>query len=159
VYVDTYPHFRIDMDRVYGALSPRTKVILVNSPANPTGALHDRESLRELAYLARERNLLLFSDEVYRVFCYDGSFHSPAEFNEAVVGFDGFRRAYGRPGWGLGFAHAPKRVMEEMKKLQQFSSVCPPSRVQCGGAAAWDFAVSGIVADYRRKRDRLYEGL
>src|SRR5262245_539955 len=94
VYVDTYPHFRIDMDRVYGALSPRTKVILVNSPANPTGALHDRESLRELAYLARERNLLLFSDEVYRVFCYDGSFHSPAEFNEDVIVFDGFSKAY-----------------------------------------------------------------
>ncbi len=159
VYVDTYPDFSIDPDRVRAALTPRTKAILVNSPANPTGRVYAREVLRDLATLARERGVLLLSDEVYRVFCYDRPFVSPAEFNEDVLVFDGFSKAYGMTGWRLGFAHGPRRLIEEMIKLQQFSFVCAPSIVQHAGVAAWDYDVSSIVADYRRKRDRIYEGL
>ena len=73
--------------------------------------------------------------------------------------FDGFSKAYGMTGWRLGYAHGPRRVIEEMIKLQQFSFVCAPSMVQHAGVAAWDCDVSGHVADYRRKRDRVYEGL
>src|SRR5207244_3800322 len=90
VVIDTYPDFRIDVDRVRAAITPRTKAILVNSPANPTGVVHSRETLRDLARLCRDRGVLLLSDEVYRVFCYDEPFCSPAEFNEEVVVFDGF---------------------------------------------------------------------
>ncbi|HEY7425129.1 MAG TPA: aminotransferase class I/II-fold pyridoxal phosphate-dependent enzyme [Gemmataceae bacterium] len=159
VYVDTYPDFSIDVDRVRAALTPRTKAILVNSPANPTGRVYSREVLRDLAHLAQERGVLLLSDEVYRVFCYDQPFVSPAEFNEDVLVFDGFSKAYGMTGWRLGFAHGPRRLIEEMIKLQQFTFVCAPSMVQHAGLAAWDCDVSGIVADYRRKRDRIWEGL
>jgi aspartate aminotransferase/aminotransferase len=159
VYVDTYPDFRIDLDRVRRALTPRTKAILVNSPANPTGVVLPRNDLRELAKLAAEREVLLFSDEVYRAFCYDEPFVSPAEFSETVVVFDGFSKAYGMTGWRLGYAHGPRRLIEEMSKLQQFTFVCAPSMVQHAGIVAWDYDVSGIVADYRRKRERIYEGL
>jgi aspartate aminotransferase/aminotransferase len=159
VFVDTYPDFDLDVDRVRTALTPRTKVILVNSPANPTGRVHSREALRDLANLCAERGVLLLSDEVYRVFCYDQPFVSPAEFNEDVLVFDGFSKAYGMTGWRLGFAHGPSRLIEEMIKLQQFSFVCAPSIVQHAGVVAWDHDVSGIVADYRRKRDRIHEGL
>jgi aspartate aminotransferase/aminotransferase len=159
VLVDTYPDFRIDVDKVRAALTSRTKAIIVNSPANPTGVLHTRDSLRDLALLAKERGVLLLSDEVYRVFAYDAEFSSPAEFNEDVLVFDGFSKAYGMTGWRLGFAHGPRRVIEEMIKLQQFSFVCAPSMVQHAGVVAWDYDVSAIVADYRRKRDRIYEGL
>jgi aspartate aminotransferase/aminotransferase len=159
VLVDTYPDFSIDEDRVRAALTPRTKAILVNSPANPTGRVHPREVLRDLAKLAAERGVLLMSDEVYRVFCYDQPFSSPAEFNEDVLVFDGFSKAYGMTGWRLGFAHGPRRLIHEMIKLQQFTFVCAPSMVQHAGIAAWDYDVSCIVADYRRKRDRIYEGL
>ena len=128
VYVDTYPDFRIDMDRVRAALTPRTKAILVNSPANPTGRVYRRDVLRDLAKLARERGVLLMSDEVYRVFCYDEPFASPAEFNEDVLVFDGFSKAYGMTGWRLGFAHGPRRLIEEMIKLQQFTlRLCRPA--------------------------------
>jgi aspartate aminotransferase/aminotransferase len=159
VYVDTYPDFSIDVDRVRAALTPRTKAILVNSPANPTGRVYSREVLRDLANLARQRGVLLLSDEVYRVFCYDQPFVSPAEFNEDVLVFDGFSKAYGMTGWRLGFAHGPRRIIEEMIKLQQFTFVCAPSIVQHAGLAAWDYDVSGIVTDYRRKRDRIWDGL
>jgi aspartate/methionine/tyrosine aminotransferase len=159
VLIDTYPDFSIDVDRVRAALTPRTKAILVNSPANPTGRVHPREVLRDLAKLAAERGVLLMSDEVYRVFCYDQPFVSPAEFNEDVLVFDGFSKAYGMTGWRLGFAHGPRRLIQEMIKLQQFTFVCAPSMVQHAGVAAWGYDVSQIVADYRRKRDCIYEGL
>ena len=159
VLVDTYPDFRINVDKVRAALTPRTKAILVNSPANPTGVLHELESLRALAELARERGILLMSDEVYRVFAYDAPFASPAKFNEEVLVFDGFSKAYGMTGWRLGFAHGPRRLIEEMIKLQQFSFVCAPSMVQHAGVVAWDYDVSGIVADYHRKRDRIHDRL
>ncbi len=159
VLVDTYPDFQIDPDRVRAALTPRTKAILVNSPANPTGVVYARDRLRDLALLARERGILLLSDEIYRAFCYDTPFSSPAEFSEDVVVFDGFSKAYGMTGWRLGYVHGPRRLVQEMIKLQQFTFVCAPSMVQYAGVAAWDCDVSGYSADYHRKRDRLYEGL
>jgi aspartate aminotransferase/aminotransferase len=159
VAVDTYPDFCIDVNKVRAALSPRTKAIIVNSPANPTGMLYDRDCLGALARLARERNVLLMSDEVYRVFNHDGPFCSPAEFNEDVLVFDGFSKAYAMTGWRLGFAHGPRRIIQEMIKLQQFTFVCAPSMVQHAGVVAWDQDVSGVAAAYRKKRDRLYEGI
>jgi aspartate aminotransferase/aminotransferase len=159
VYIDTYPHFDIDVNKVQDALAPRTKAIVVNSPANPTGIVYSRQSLRDLAELAQEREVLLFSDEIYRAFCYDTPYASPAEFNEHVLVFDGFSKAYGMTGWRLGYAHGPKHVIEEMIKLQQFSFVCAPSMVQHAGVTAWDYDVSAFVADYRRKRDFVFEAL
>jgi aspartate aminotransferase/aminotransferase len=159
VVVDTYPDFRIDVAKVRAAISPRTKAIIVNSPTNPTGIVHSRESLRQLAMLARERNILLMSDEVYRAFCYDEPFASPLEFNEDTLVLDGFSKSYGMTGWRLGYAHGPRRLIDEMIKLQQFTFVCAPSIVQWAGIAALDVDVSAIVADYKRKRDRLVTGL
>jgi aspartate aminotransferase/aminotransferase len=159
VVVDTYPDFRIDLDKVKAVLTPRTKAIIVNSPGNPTGVVHDAETLRALALLAKERNILLMSDEVYRAFCYDRPFTSPLEYNDETLVFDGFSKTYGMTGWRLGFCHGPRRLIEEMTKLQQFAYVCAPSIVQFAGLAAWDYDVSAIVADYRRKRDRVVEAL
>jgi aspartate aminotransferase/aminotransferase len=159
VVVDTYPDFRINLAKVRAAITPRTKAVIVNSPGNPTGVVHDKDTLRELALLARERKILLLSDEVYRAFCYDTPFASPATWNEDTLVFDGFSKAYGMTGWRLGFCHGPRRLIEEMIKLQQFTYVCAPSIVQYAGVAAWDYDVSAIVKDYKRKRDRLAAGL
>jgi aspartate/methionine/tyrosine aminotransferase len=159
VILDTYPDFQIDVDQVKSAITPRTKAIIVNSPANPTGVVHERGRLRDLARLASERHILLLSDEVYRVFCYEGEFSSPAEFNEETLVFDGFSKAYGMTGWRLGFCHGPSRLIHELTKLQQVTYVCAPSMVQHAGVVAWDYDVSAIVAGYRRKRDLIYEGL
>ncbi|MCE9530757.1 MAG: aminotransferase class I/II-fold pyridoxal phosphate-dependent enzyme [Planctomycetes bacterium] len=159
VLVDTYPDFSIDLDRLKAALTPRTKVILFSSPANPTGAVVPVETLRELAKLADERGILLISDEIYRAFHHDGPGRSAAEFNPDVLVVDGFGKAYGMTGWRLGFAHGPKRLLDEMAKLQQFTFVCAPSIVQHSGVAALDFDVSTFAAEYRRKRDLMMQGL
>ena len=159
VLVDTYPDFRIAVAKVRAAITPKTKAIIVNSPGNPTGVVHDENTLRELALLARERKVLLLSDEVYRAFCYDAPFASPATWNEDTLVFDGFSKAYGMTGWRLGFCHGPRRLIEEMIKLQQFTYVCAPSIVQHAGVAAWDCDMSAVVDDYKHKRDRLVAGL
>jgi aspartate aminotransferase/aminotransferase len=159
VTVDTYPDFRIDPDRVKAAITPRTKAIMISTPSNPTGAVVDRETQKALAELARDRGLLLISDEIYRAFHYDGEAQSPASFNENVLVVEGFGKTYGMTGWRLGWAHGPKRLIQEMAKLQQFTFVCAPSVVQWAGVASLDFDASGIVADYRRKRDLLADGL
>jgi aspartate aminotransferase/aminotransferase len=159
VLIDTYPDFAIEVDRVRAAITPRTKAIVVNSPANPTGRVATRQELRDLARLAAERDLLLISDEIYRIFCFDEPFTSPAEFNDQVLVIDGFSKSHAMTGWRLGFAHGPKRLIDEMTKLQQFSYVCAASMVQHAGVVAWKEDMADQVSAYRRKRDLVYEGL
>jgi aspartate aminotransferase/aminotransferase len=159
VHVDTYPDFKIDVDRVAAAITPRTKLILLNSPANPTGAVADGASVEALARLADERDVLLLSDEIYRDFCYDGPFVSPARFNSRTLVIDGFSKNYGMPGWRLGFAHGPDAVIREMIKLQQYSFVCAPHPFQWAGAVAMDLDTSKEIEAYRRKRDLVVAGL
>jgi aspartate/methionine/tyrosine aminotransferase len=159
VFVDTYPKFQIDLNRLEAVLSPRTKAILYSSPANPTGAVLQQQALHDLAKLAERRGILLISDEIYRAFHHDGPAVSAAEFNHDVLVVDGFGKAYGMTGWRLGFAHGPKRLLDEMAKLQQFTFVCAPSVVQHAGVAALDFDVAPWAADYRRKRDLVMHGL
>lgn len=159
VSIDTYPHFQIDVDRVRQAITNRTKIILFNSPSNPTGVVAGRDTVRDLAALADRHGVLLLSDEIYRKFSYDGECTSPAEHLPSTLVVDGFGKSYGFTGWRLGFAHGPAALIDQMAKLQQFTFVCPPSVVQYAGVAAWDVDVSAIVSDYQQKRDRLADGL
>jgi aspartate aminotransferase/aminotransferase len=159
VAVDTHPNFAIDLNRVEAAITPRTKAMLVNSPSNPSGTVIPPETLRGLAELCSRRGVLLISDEIYHAFSYDAPFRSPAEFGRDVLVVDGFGKTYGMTGWRMGFAHGPTSLIEEMAKLQQFTFVCAPSMAQHGTLAALDHNVSAIVAEYRKKRDRLCAGL
>lgn len=159
VLIDTYPDFRIDLNRVAEAITPKTKLILLNSPANPTGAMATAAEIEGLAKLAAEHNVALLSDEIYRAFSYDGPFLSPATFNDQTIVIDGFSKSHAMTGWRLGFVHGPAAVIETMVKLQQYTFVCAPQPVQWAGAVAMDVDVSGYVDQYRKKRDLIYEGL
>jgi aspartate aminotransferase/aminotransferase len=159
VCVDTYPNFRLDPDRVRAAVTPRTKAILLATPGNPTGAVITADVQQALVQLARERGLLLISDEIYRAFTYDNPATSPGQFDENVLVIEGFGKTYGFTGWRLGWVHGPRPLIQELAKLQQFTFVCAPSVVQWAGLAALDFDPAAIVADYRRKRDLLVAGL
>jgi len=159
VYLDTYPDFRIDPERVAAAITPRTKAILLNSPANPTGVVAGEEEVRGLAELAARRNVVLLSDEIYHDFSYDRPPVSPAKYNPQTLVIDGFSKTYGMPGWRLGFAHGPRAIIREMIKLQQYSFVCAPHPLQWAGAVAMDLDVSHHIRAYRRKRDMVVEGL
>ncbi|MCE5266577.1 MAG: pyridoxal phosphate-dependent aminotransferase [Planctomycetaceae bacterium] len=159
VYVDTYPDFQIDLNRLSDAITPRTKAIIFNSPGNPTGMVASEEVVRGLAELAARRNVVLISDEIYRAFCYDRPFVSPAKYNPQTLVVDGFSKTYGMPGWRLGFAHGPSAIIREMLKLQQYSFVCAPHPLQWAAATAMDMDVKPYIDAYRGKRDRIVEGL
>jgi aspartate/methionine/tyrosine aminotransferase len=159
VIIDTYPDFRIDLAKVAAAIMPRTKMILLNSPANPTGVIASEEEIRGLAKLAAEKNIALLSDEIYRSFCYDEPFVSPAKFNDKAIVIDGFSKSHGMTGWRLGFVHGPAEVINTMVKLQQYTFVCAPQPVQWAGAVAMDVDMGRYVADYKRKRDMIVAAL
>ncbi len=161
VTVETYPDFRLDPDRFAAKITPKTKLLLLNSPANPTGKLASADELKAMLALAEKHGLLVVSDEIYNAFCYDGPYASAAGLADTgrVLLLRGFSKTWGMTGWRLGYAAGPAAVIEQMTKLQQYTFVCAPSMVQKAGLVALETDVSGHVADYRRKRDIIYEGL
>lgn len=159
VLIDTYPDFRMDLDKVEAAITPRTKLILFNSPANPTGVTPSKEETFGLAELCKKHGIALLSDEIYSQFVYGDRFESPAEVNPMTIVIDGFSKSHAMTGWRVGWVHGPSAVIETMIKMQQFSFVCAPQPAQWAGLAAMDVDISVYRDDYRRKRDMLIEGL
>lgn len=159
VRIDSYPDFRMSAAAVEQAITPKTKAIIVNSPGNPTGVQATVDELKEIAALAKAHNIALISDEIYREFCYDTPFVSPAEFNADTIVIDGFSKTYAMTGWRLGFVHGPPAVIDAMIKIQQYSFVCAPQPVQWAGLAALDFDMSDYVDSYREKRNKIVDGL
>ncbi|HBT75553.1 MAG TPA: aspartate aminotransferase [Planctomycetaceae bacterium] len=159
VPIDVYPDFKIDVDKIAAAITPRTKVIIFNSPANPTGYVATRAEIEAVALLAKEKNILLVSDEIYSMFCYDAPFISPAEFNPDVLVLDGYSKTHAMTGWRVGVAHGPADFIEQMLKFQQYTFVCAPQVAQWGALAATEVPMDDYVAAYKRKRDRLVDGI
>lgn len=154
VLVDTYPSFHFDVDRYEAAITPRTKLLVLATPSNPTGILLGAEELRQAAELAERHNLILLVDEIYNKLVYDEPCAPCLKHAlDRILLLRGFGKSYGMTGWRLGYAAGPRFLIEEMTKLQQYTFVCAPSMVQHAGMAALDADISGHVADYRRKRD------
>ena len=159
VVIDTAPDFRIDLDRVAAAISPATRAILLNTPANPTGVVADAGTVRDLARLAERRGVTLISDELYRSYCYDAEFASPALHSESVVVIDGFSKSHAMTGWRVGWVHGPQAVVDACTMLQQYTFVCAPQVGQWAALAALDCSMDLPLAECRRKRDTLMAGL
>lgn len=159
VFLDTYPDFRIDLAKVEAAITDRTKLILFNSPANPTGVTANLDEVVGLADIAAKHNIALLSDEIYSEFVYDGDLLTPADHNPHTIVIDGFSKSHAMTGWRVGWVHGPRDFIQTMIKLQQFSFVCAPQPAQWAGLAALDVDMAGHRADYSRKRDMVVEGL
>ncbi|MAE63356.1 MAG: aspartate aminotransferase [Phycisphaeraceae bacterium] len=167
VYVDTYPDFQLTAERVAPLITPRTRMLLFSSPSNPTGVVVTDASCHALAELAEAHGLLLVSDEIYDEFCYEkvprasGAMHapSPAAYGSQLLLLRGFSKTYAMTGWRLGYAAGPRPIVDQMTKLQQYTFVCAPSMAQLGGVVALDQDMSGMVEQYRIRRDRVIERL
>jgi aspartate aminotransferase/aminotransferase len=154
VFVDTHDDFALHPERFEAAITERTRMILLNSPANPTGVVAGEDDMRAIAELADKHDLLLVSDEIYNLLCYDGPSPSPARYApERTLLLRGFGKSYGMTGWRMGFAAGPEAVVAQMAKLQQYTFVCAPQMAQHGCIQALSTDMSKQVADYRRKRD------
>jgi len=162
VFVDSYPDFKLPVEKIAGGITAKTKMIIVNSPCNPTGAVYSEQEIKALAEIAAKKDILVISDQIYEKFCYDSSFSNIAKHYEKTLLLRGFGKSYAMTGWRLGYATAHeslKNVIEEMTKIQQYTFVCAPTPFQKAAIAALDYDTSDFVAAYRKKRDILYEGL
>jgi aspartate aminotransferase/aminotransferase len=162
VFVDNYPDFRLPVEAIAKAISEKTKLIILNSPANPTGAVCTRQEVEAIAQLARQKDILVLSDEIYDKFCYDGPCPSIAGYYEKTLLLKGFSKSYAMTGWRMGYVagtEAVREVIEEMTKIQQYTFVCAPTPFQRAAVAALDSDMSEYVAAYKKKRDMIYDGL
>jgi len=159
VFVDTYPDFAPDPAKIEAAITDRTRLLIVNSPANPTGRVYSRDELEAIAGVAARHGLPVISDEIYEFFCYDEPFASMASAYDNTLLMRGFSKSYAMTGWRMGWCAGPAPILDKMTMLQQYSFVCAPSIAQPAGVAALDCDMSAEVDAYRRKRDMVDEAL
>lgn len=152
--------FYPDVSEVESLVTPRTKLLILNSPGNPTGQLIPPDVLAGLAELAQRRDLIVVSDEVYDAIVYDGrksvSFATLPGMKERTVTINSFSKAYAMTGWRLGYALAPAPVVEAMMKIQQIAVACAPTMLQWGAVAALESDQSFIgemTSEYQERRD------
>lgn len=128
--------FQLDTGAIEKKISKKSKAIIVNSPANPTGNHLSRERLKAIAELAEERNLFVISDEIYHGLTYEGKDHSILEFTDKAFVLNGFSKLYAMTGLRLGYLIAPREFIRPMQKLQQNFFISANSAVQIAGIAA-----------------------
>jgi aspartate/methionine/tyrosine aminotransferase len=162
VAVDSYPDFRFHADRVEKAITPRTKILILNSPSNPTGIVMTQVEVDSAVELARKHDLIIISDEIYEPFLYGdvhGGLPSAAKHYYRTVVLRGFSKSHAMTGWRLGYAVGPAEIIAQMSKLQQYTFVCAPSPLQYAALAALDVPMKSAVEKYQFKRDLVFEGL
>jgi aspartate aminotransferase/aminotransferase len=175
VIVDSYPDFRFHADRVEKAVTPKTNLLILNSPSNPTGVVMSKEEVAAAVEIARKHNLLIVSDEIYEPFLYgegsgfgvqgsgnsNSALHlpSPAKLYDNTLILRGFSKSHAMTGWRLGYAAGPAEVVAQMTKLQQYTFVCAPSAFQYAALKALDVPMQNAVDAYRKKRDIIVDRL
>jgi aspartate aminotransferase/aminotransferase len=162
VFVDSYPDFKVPVEGIKKAVSDKTKMIILNSPCNPTGAVYSADELKEVAKIAEDKNIMVLSDEIYDLFSYDENCASIASYYDKTLLLKGFSKSYAMTGWRMGYVavnEAMKPVLEQMTKIQQYTFVCAPTPFQKASVKALDCDITEQVASYKQKRDRIYEGL
>jgi aspartate aminotransferase/aminotransferase len=156
VPVDSYPDFRFDAGKVEAAIkadAARTKLLILNSPANPTGVMMTEADVHAAADLARKYNLIVISDEIYDPFFYAPRVTSLAKLYDRTILLRGFSKSHAMTGWRLGYATGPHDIIQAMAKLQQYTFVCAPSPLQVAATVALDIDMTPYVDAYKVKRD------
>ena len=159
VKLSTYPDFQIDLEKLEEAITDRTKMIIVNSPSNPTGVCYSEEVVQEVAELAERKGICLVSDEIYSRFSMDDRHLSPASYNKSTVVIDGFSKTYAMTGWRVGYVHGPSEIIDTMIKIQQYTFVCAPHPAQVASVKAMDIDITPYIDTYRQRRDFMVEEL
>jgi len=157
--------FSFDLDRFRDSLTPRTKMVILNSPQNPTGGVIPPDDLRVIADLVRDRDLMVLSDEIYSRIYYGEpplSIASLPGMQEKTIILDGFSKIYAMTGWRLGYGVMPEWLVEAVNKLMVNSNSCTASFTQRAGLAALTGPQDeplAMVAEFHRRRDAFIDGL
>ncbi len=161
--------FRITPAQLRAAITPRTRLVILNSPSNPTGAVYPRAELEALVKICVEAGVYILSDEIYEHLVYEGTHSSPATFSPEAARLtltaSGFSKSYAMTGWRLGTLVAPPKVAKAVEDLQSQMTSNATSFAQYGALAAMQHpeqsrtAIEGMVKVFNRRRLRLWEGL
>jgi aspartate aminotransferase len=162
--------FKLTPEQLQNAITPRTKMLILNSPSNPTGAVYSRQELEKIVEIALSHNLLILSDEIYEHLLYDGQEHfSPASFSpeaaESVITVSGFSKSYSMTGWRLGTLVASPKITPYVIRLQEQMTSNANTFAQFGALAAIERvdeakkALAPMLAAFDRRRLRLLAGL
>ena len=157
--------FGLDVDELEAAITPKTKLLIVNTPANPTGGVIPRQAIERIAALAQKHDFWILSDEIYGRMLYEGehfSFLSVPGMPERTILLDGHSKTYAMTGWRLGFAVAPPEVAQMMARFMTNCNSCTASFTQIAGIAAVQGPqdeAEAMVAEFRVRRDLIVDGL
>ncbi len=156
--------FAVTADAIEAAVTPRTKVVLLGNPNNPTGTVIERPELGKIAALAERHNLIIVTDEVYSRLVYGGDHASILQIpgaRERTILVDGFSKAYAMTGWRIGYACAPAPLLEALIKVHQYAIMCAPTMSQAAALEALlhgEGDVRAMVASYDERRTLMVAG-
>jgi len=159
VPLDESRGFSFDLDTLAKSLSPRTKLVILNSPANPTGGVIPKEDLKKMADLLRDRDVMILSDEIYSRIYYETKPESITQFPsmvEKTIILDGFSKTYSMTGWRLGYGVMPKWLADAVTLMAVNATSCTASFTQRAGIEALEGpqgAVEAMVAEFKRRRE------
>lgn len=159
--------FALDPDDVERRITPRTRMLCITSPGNPTGCVYSRETLEALARIAMKYNLLVMSDEIYARIYYGSEPSAPSIYSipgmaERTIIINGFSKTYAMDGWRLGWTVASESLTRAILKIRQYTTVCVNTFIQHGAAEALgadQTCVGTMVAEFARRRDIMLKGL
>ncbi len=158
--------FRFDIEDLKARITPKTKMVIVNTPQNPTGGILTKEDIEAISALAIEHNFIVFSDEIYSRIVYGDfqhfSFLQVPGMKERTIMLDGFSKTYAMTGWRLGYGVMPKEIATLVAKLQTNCASCTSSFTQMAGVEALEGpqeSVDEMVAEFKRRRDAIVDGL
>ena len=159
-------NWTITADRIRPYITPRSRVLIFNSPNNPTGRVATRAELEAVAEVAREHDLIVISDEIYEKLIYDGHTHTSIAslpgMQERTIIVNGFSKPYAMTGWRLGYVAAPRELVKQIATIHSHTATCATSFAQVGGTAAYDGpqeCITMMNAAYDRRRRLVAEGL
>lgn len=153
IYASTLPTFQPDIEAIKAAITNKTKLIVVNTPNNPSGAVYSEETLRKIAQIAEEHNLLVISDEIYEHFVYEGKHFSIGSIYPNTITMNGFSKEHAMTGWRVGYVAGPQEVINAINELQQYVVMSSTSISQHAALAALNHKPQQLVEKYHEKRD------
>jgi len=157
--------FKLTPEALRAAITPKTKMLVLPFPNNPTGAIMTRKDLEGIAEVLRGTNILVLSDEIYAEMTYSGSHCSIASLDgmkERTIIVSGFSKSYAMTGWRLGYVCAPAPLTEQMLKIHQYAIMCAPTTSQLAATEAvrnGNDDIAMMVGEYNRRRKFIYNGL
>lgn len=143
-------------------IGPKTKAFIINSPANPTGAVQSRKDMKAFAEIADDHDITLISDEVYEHFIYEGEHVSPAQYSDNVITINATSKTYSMTGWRLGYVAARQEYIDQMIKIHQYVQACANSIAQKAALAAINGPLDPVIKmreEFRQRRDIIVKGL